>query len=389
MKKIFSLFLSLLLCAAASAETGARIFDRAKKETDINARIKLLTQAIAKDPKLVRAYQYRGDAYKDTDKIALAVNDYSSAVKLKPDDPFLRQSRALGYIAQKKYGLAVEDLDTAVKIKKNFAPFYLNRADALFSLENYSQAAKDYEKYASLNKKRKDSSFYLILGRSYAESGQTRKAQKNLNRYIALKPSAPDGYFYLGQMYYKQNDGDEAVSWLSKAINRDASYAPAYLLRAKAFKEMGDYGAAADDYTKLLALAPDYQTYNRRGRIYEAQEKYGEAYDDYSKAIELNPKWPIPYNNRGYASLYLKKYDDAKKDLDEAVKLDASLPTPYVNLAAYYWLVHKDKKQALRNLDMAMQRNFKDLDELHSDGKKAWMFAGLNTTPEFRVLMYK
>ncbi len=76
-------------------------------------------------------------------------------------------------------------------------------------------------------------------------------------------------------------------------------------------------------------------------------------------------------------------------DLEESIKLDPSMPTPYVNLAAYYWIHKKDKKNALKNLDMAIGRSFKDFDSLHSEGKKAWMFKGLNNTAEFRALMYK
>ena len=97
----------------------------------------------------------------------------------------------------------------------------------------------------------------------------------------------------------------------------------------------------------------------------------------------------MAYNNLGYANLKLKNWDAAKKDLETAVKLAPDLSLPYVNLAGYYWLHKKDKKNALNNLDQALKRSYKDIDGLYEDGKKGWMFKNLNNTPQFRSLIYK
>lgn len=389
MKKI--LFLILMnVSILAGAQSAGELFARAKAEQNTPARIKLLTQAIEKNKYLPYAYQYRGDAYKEQGKLNAAVADYTAAIKLKPKDAYLYHSRAVAYIAQKKYSSAEEDLNKAIKLKNNAAVFYFNRAAAQLERAKYALAIKDYQKYASLNKKKKkDPLYYLGLGRANAGIYKYHTALEMTDAYIKLAPAAPEGYFNKGYIYYYQGRYDEAVAALSKAINRNPAYAPAYRLRASAFKAIKDYPASAEDYTSLLALTPDFLFYNRRGLVYEEMKEYKLAAADYTAAINLNPRWPITYNNRAYCELHLKQWAAAKKDLDAAIKLDPSLSTPYINLAGYYWLHKKDKKNALKNLDMAINRSFKDYDSLHGEGKKAWLFKNLNTTPEFRALLYK
>ena len=203
------------------------------------------------------------------------------------------------------------------------------------------------------------------------------------------RPDDPEIYFLRGRILQNNGQLDEAVSLYSKAINRNNSFAPAFRYRAGVFKDMGELEASAEDYSRLVELAPEPLFYNRRGLVYEEMQAWDRALADYNKTIELSPKWPIAYNNRGYIYLKQKKYKQARADFETALRLDDGMPTPYVNLAGLAWLEKKDRRQAYRYLDKALKRNFRDFESLYDTDKKGWMFEGLNHTAEFRSVMYK
>ena len=163
----------------------------------------------------------------------------------------------------------------------------------------------------------------------------------------------------------------------------------AYQLRGNAFKELGDYPAAVEDYTRVLALNPDAYWFNRRGLTYEELKDFKKAVADYSRALELDPKWAVAYNNRGFARFYLKDYPAAKADFETAIKLDPSAPTPYVNLAGLFWTWKKDRKAMYQNLEKALKHHFKNYESLFEKEQKGWMFEGINHTAEFRSILYK
>ncbi|MBO7237840.1 MAG: tetratricopeptide repeat protein, partial [Elusimicrobiaceae bacterium] len=302
-------------------------------------------------------------------------------------DAFRYYARALAYMDDEKYTLAAADLTKAIALKKDYLDFYLYRAQAQMALEKYDSAIADYQKY--LTKKAETPQIALALAEAYIKTYKYPQAEEELDFVEEQDGQRPEIYFWRGRIEQNQGHLDEAVSFYSKAINRDGAFAPAYRYRASAFKDMGELEASAQDYTQLVALQPEPIFYNRRGLVYEELAKWDEALADYNKTIELSPQWPIAYNNRGYVYLKQGKYAQAKADFETALKLDDSLPTPYINLAGLAWLQKKDRRQVFRYLDKALKRNFKDFESLYDDDRKGWMFEGINNTSEFRAVMYK
>ena len=386
-KKVFLVLGCLFLCTAGLwAQTARVLVERARKESDPAARIRLLTQAVKKAPELATAWHYRADTYRLTGNYKQALSDYTRALRLTPRDPFRYYARALAYMDARQYAQAEADLTKAISLKKNYPDFYLYRAKAKMALENYSSAVADYKRYLNRRKKTRDIS--LALAHAYIYTYKPEEAEEELASLLKQYPQDPEPYFWLGRLQQNAGRQDEAVSFYSKAINRDQDYAPAYRYRASVFKDMGELEASAQDYSRLIELDPQDIFYNRRGLVYEEMGQLSKALADYNKTIELSPKWPIGYTNRGYIYLRQKKYNAARADFETAVKLDDSLPTPYINLAGVYWLQKKDKRNVYRNLEKALKCNFRDFDSLYDEDRKGWMFKGINKTPEFRAVMY-
>lgn len=365
-------------------QSSVTLLNQAKRQPEPQQQIKLLTQAIAKAPKLADAYHYRGDAYRAIGRQKAALDDYTHTISLRPKEPFRYYARALLYEDMQRWHAALSDLNTAISLKPSYKKFYLERARVQLHLGKYEQAVSDYEKGRRALPK---NASVLEIMPAYIGAYRYDKA-------LALLDASPDadtaaGHYWRGRIYLGRNELDEAVSAFSKSINRDDTFAAAYRYRANAYKEMGELEDSLADYTVLLSLQPEAIFYNRRGLIYEELGQYDRAAEDYTHAIELNSKWAIPYNNRGFVRMHLKEWNAAQKDLETAISLEPSVPTPYINLAGVYWLGKKDRKQAYANLDKALKRNFKDVESLYQEDKKGWMFKGLNQTAQFRALLYK
>ncbi len=383
------LFLILLgVALPAGAESAAELFARAKREAAPATQIKLLTQVVEKSPRHVGAYHYRADAYFALGKYPQAIKDYNRVVTLRPQDAFRYYARGLAYTQMKEPALAVVDFTKAISLHPDYLNFYLARARAYVALNKYGPALADYQKHVQ----HWESAPAEILRESVPLSIQAGRWPMARLQLDALRRTGEDTaqfHSWDGKTLQAQGLLDEAVSAYSKAVNRATDQADPYRLRGNAFKELGDYPAALADYSRALELAPDAYWFNRRGLAYEETKQFELAAADYARAIELAPSWAIAYNNRGFIKLNLKDYTGAKADFEKAISLDPSVPTPYVNLAGTYWLSKKDRKNMYKQLEKALNHNFKKFESLFDEEQKGWMFKGVNTTAEFRSFLYK
>ena len=387
MRKIGILF-CLFFPLFASAQTAADLFERAKQEGDLHTQIELLSQVIEKSPKHVGAYHYRADAYRALGDTRRAILDYNRVVSLRPRDPFRYYARGLTYQTMGEHGLALTDFSKAISLNASYKPFYLARARAYRELGKYSLSLADYQKYAGSWQQAPAEVLYEVIPVSL-NAYRYDSAKEQLQALEKLGDDSAWRYVWQGRVLQNENKWDEAISSFSKAVNRNGEFAEAYQLRGNAFKELGDYPAALEDYTQVLAMAPDAYWFNRRGLTYEETNDFQKAAADYSRALELDPKWAVAYNNRGFARFHLKDYAGAKEDFETAIKLDPSAPTPYVNLAGLYWTWKKDRKTMYKNLEKALNHHFKNYESLFEEDQKGWMFKGVNHTAEFRSILYK
>ncbi len=388
MIRVVGLWLILCMASPAMAETTAQLFARAKRQTDPAEQIKLLTQVVEKSPGHVGAYHYRADAYFALGKYPQAIKDYNRVVALRPQDPFRYYARGLAYTQMKEPSLALADFSKAIALKPDFSNFYLARARAYAAVYKYGLALADYRTYAGSWEKASSDLLREVLPISI-EAGRWQTARVQADALRARGEDTAAWHIYNATILQADEQLDGAISAYSKAVNRTPTQPQPYRLRGNAFKELGDYQAALDDYTRALELAPEAYWFNRRGLVYEETRQFELAAADYARAIELDPTWAIAYNNRGYIKLNLKDYGGAKADFEKAISLDPSLPTPYVNLAGMYWLSKKDRKNMYKQLEKALNHNFRKFETLFDDEQKGWMFKGVNTTAEFRSFLYK
>ncbi|MDR2424686.1 MAG: tetratricopeptide repeat protein [Prevotellaceae bacterium] len=136
-------------------------------------------------------------------------------------------------------------------------------------------------------------------------------------------------YFDKGFEAYDNGDYEEAIEYLSKAIELDPNKAAIYGLRGEAKYKLSDYSGAIEDFSKAIELGlNEANTYNNRGNAKYELSDYSGAIEDLSKAIELDPNDARAYYNRGNAKYELSDYSGAIEDFSKAGCWDKVLPCP-------------------------------------------------------------
>ena len=194
----------------------------AHKERKLDEAIKHYTNAISLQPDnhmLARAYNNRGNAYEGKGKQDLALEDYSMAIEINPDDADAYFYRGFTYELKQNSEAAIKDYDKAIELNPNHAEAYVYRA----GMANRDSA--------------------LVI--------------KDYSKAIELNPHHIYAYTNRAQAYRKKGEIDLAIAGYSKVIELNPNYTLAYVGRAKTYMEKNEINLAIADYSKVIELMPD------------------------------------------------------------------------------------------------------------------------------------
>lgn len=127
-------------------------------------------------------------------------------------------------------------------------------------------------------------------------------------------------YFGNGLRLYKEQQYDDAIAALSRAIDLRANYVDAYVGRGNVYGQIGDYPRAIQDYSQALKINPNNGiVYQHRGDMYRITKSYGPAIQDYAQALKFQPNDINIYLHRGEAYYDSGDYAHAVQDYTQAV----------------------------------------------------------------------
>ncbi|MDJ0536135.1 MAG: tetratricopeptide repeat protein [Xenococcaceae cyanobacterium MO_207.B15] len=191
---------------------------------------------------------------------------------------------------------AIEDYTQAIALNPDDSDAYYTRGNAHYDLKDYQAAIEDYNKAIQINQ-------------NWGNLSET---------YFGL----PTAYYNRGNTHKNLKDYQQAIADYTKAIELNPEYSQAYNNRGIAHKNLKDYQQAIADYTKAIELNPDYaNAYYNRGNTHDDLKDYQQAIADYTKAIELNPEYADAYYNRGNTHKSLQDNQAAIKDYQKAADL--------------------------------------------------------------------
>jgi len=229
-----------------------------KQTEDYDRAIDDFTKAIELEPNNAVNYRERGRAYsngkKDDDK---AIADCNQAIRLNPNYILAYNVRGNLYKGKKDYGKAIEDFSQAIRLDPNFVLAYASRGDAYSKKGDYGKAIEDYSQAIRLNPN--DALNYASRGYAYSNKGNFDKAIADYNQTIRLEPNYALAYNNRGWEYNNKGDYDKSIADYNQAIILDSNYVDAYNNRGYAYYLKKDYDKAIADYNKAINLDPNYE----------------------------------------------------------------------------------------------------------------------------------
>ncbi len=353
------------------------------------------------------AYGTRARIYHMLDEEEKAIEDMTTSISYRDDDPDLYKERAelyyymgeyalsdkdfekiksmdsgstLGYMgvgrnanAQGRYEDALKEFDYALKLAPTYGQGYAFRAESLLGLKRYAEAMDDV--IAALNNEETNEKAYRLIGEIAKEAQEVAIAKL---RVQAVKEKANILWPYaIGDIYRNDNQYERAIDYY-KQSNEISPIDQACYYIAMAYKELGDYQNALAYIDEALEMDPsdgNYMTlkadiFYNNGQNEEAIRAVGDfidaypdhyfgyyqrgwyrdmsgdskgALEDYDMSIALEPSNAFTYICRGRLNVQQGNQEKAKNDLEKAIELDS---IPNSNCAAafgYLYLGQNDK----------------------------------------------
>jgi len=187
--------LAFLLRGDAGLEAQAA-FERGNKHYEIknyNKAIEEYSEAIRLDPNNAKAYANRGFAYQMKSQYDKAFNDYSEAIRFDQNNAWVYTKRGMIYNYKQWYDKAINDFNEAIRLDPNSAEAYGGRGDAYSRKGLHDKTISDLTKAIELNPN--DALNYMSLGQTYLEKGDKKEAIKNFEKVRNMETIEPNKEF--------------------------------------------------------------------------------------------------------------------------------------------------------------------------------------------------
>jgi serine/threonine-protein kinase len=150
-----------------------------------------------------------------------ALDQIQAAQKQDPLSPIVRAATAKILFVARRFDQAIDQCRAAVDLEPNFAPAYYILAQAYAAQHRFPEALEAAKKYAQLEG---DSGTNLVLAYVYAAAGM--KAEADTVVLAATQPGKDPSRYELATVCAALNEGDAAVDWMLKAIERRSLHVP-------------------------------------------------------------------------------------------------------------------------------------------------------------------
>jgi len=140
--------------------------------------------------------------------------------------------------------------------------------------------------------------------------GSVVPAIRYFEKAASLEPTNPVLLTELGKMYLANNQTNDAVTVLAKAIALKSDYAPAIVGLAKTYDSLGQPDRALVTLEEAAQRAPDAELVYETGRLYYNQNDTAKAIERFTQAIAARPDYANALYSLGLA--YQKQGDNVK-----------------------------------------------------------------------------
>lgn len=264
---------------------GLKAFDEGQYENGIGMFSLILTDYEIEPESKAVALSWRGEAYRLMRQYNKAIQDFSNALEIKPDDVWTIVCRSSAYRKSGRHEESLRDCNTAIKIDSKNSWAFNSRGETYLRMRCYEEALRDFSFSIELNP---DNAWSVASrGKAYRIMRRSEAALEDFNRAIELNPSS---------------------SWT--LANRGLTH-----------RQIGNFQNSLEDFNRAIELEPNSGwAIASRGETYRQLNRYDEALKDFDRAIELYPNHDWALCRRAEIHLFLKAYDKALSDFAKTIE---------------------------------------------------------------------
>lgn len=279
------------------------------------------------------------------------------------------------YIKQERFEQALNELDILLKVKdskevkEKIADIYYIKANNLKKDENYREAASNYLK--AINMIPDNEIFLFEIADCYYKIGElnrslnyyekalpvtkNKKRLSDIYRYLAkiniilgnedvvkdlceknlkIDPYNPISNFYLGEIYLKNENYDDALKKYLISLKGDPNFIASYMAIGQVYVMKGVPDYAINYYNKVLSIDKNHsQAWCNIGIIRYKQGNIPLALELLKKStLNGESRNYLTYKYLGIIFLSLNDYKSAAENFEKAIEIDNTEIENYINL---------------------------------------------------------
>lgn len=191
----------------------------------------------------------------------------------------------------------------------------------LFTVARYPEAILAFDRAISLNPAFTDA--YLMRGRANAADARVDAAISDFTRTLALRPNDTQAMLSRGLKFLDLKDYQSAIADADRALAVDSRFAPAYNLRGRVTRALGDPRKSLKDFTHAIELAPLTDNLYQRAATYQMLGEHERAIEDLNRMLALQPDSSAAYFARAESRMALGDTNGAEADRVQARILES------------------------------------------------------------------
>ncbi|MBP0002054.1 MAG: tetratricopeptide repeat protein [Cyanobacteria bacterium SID2] len=220
---------------------------------------------------------------------------FSQLIEVEPQLPEAYYNRARSREALQQYDRAIEDYSTAVRLRPEYTAAYINRGNVYWtsatSADDIAAALSDFDRAIELEPSAPIP--YLNRGNVYAMLGDLQRALDDYDRAIELEPDYVEAHYNRALTLSELGQIEAALASYANALDAVPAEAPAYAIpiylnRGMLWLEQSEPYAAIEDFERVLSIdANNPEAYGNRGLAYVSLGNREQAIEDFQRAATL------------------------------------------------------------------------------------------------------
>ncbi|USX16869.1 tetratricopeptide repeat protein [Oxalobacteraceae bacterium OTU3CAMAD1] len=271
-------------------------------------------------------YYNRGMEHLEHGDAKSAIESFTRALELKPNDAAARANRAAAYIHTDQYRRASEDLDKLAALDASSPALYAGRGMLALSTGHYDEAIAAFTKSLELAA----NNDYVLMHRAqaYEKKGELNKALADIDKLLSTnKKSGSYPYMVRIRIYRTQSEHAKAIAQIEPMLAADPENPVVYTMAADLHMRLNQRQQAMAILNRGVVAAPDASIYLYRAQLRPRSDKQGRK-QDIDSGLALEPHATYANLSRAELESDSGQYNDAINTLTKVLnddKADGSL----------------------------------------------------------------